>query len=140
MTSNWAKSREAFPVKWYGAFVESMPSQADKHVAITGTTSGTGLEAAKAIVGKGGHVISLNRPSERAAASLATLQQACKDGGTATQVDCDLQSLASVHEAATRVKQILSGKGLDALVNNAGARVFACQRIRLPAGSPATRC
>lgn len=85
-----------------------------------GTTSGTGFEAAKAIVSKGGSVYALNRPSERAVASLQALNEACKEGGTATQVDCDLQDFSSVRAAAADVKKHLKGKGLDALLNNAG--------------------
>lgn len=72
----------------------------------------------------------LNRPSERVSASLQALQEASKAGGTATQVDCDLQDFSSVRNAAAEVKKNLKGKGLDALLNNAGAvRRISCVRF-----------
>lgn len=49
------------PDVYYGKYVEGMASQHGKVFAITGTTSGTGFEAAKAIVSKGGTVLCLNR-------------------------------------------------------------------------------
>lgn len=47
--------------------------------------------------------------------------EAAKEGGTATQVDCDLQDFSSVRKAAAELKKHLKGKGLDGLLNNAGA-------------------
>ena len=101
-----------------------MPSQEGKHVAITGCTTGTGYEAAKAIVSRGGNVIALNRPSERAVACLADIRAACKEGANAQHVDCDLQDFASVRSAAAQVKQHVKGDGLHCLLNNAGAVAF----------------
>lgn len=116
-------SKPDVPIKWYNDYVAAMPSQEGKNVAITGCTSGTGLETAKAIASRGGHIFALNRPSERAVASLAAMKEACKDGGTATHIDCDLQDYASVRSAASQVKNAVQAKGLHCLLNNAG--VFA---------------
>lgn len=111
--------------KHYDAYASSMVSQAGKVFAITGTTSGTGFMAARAIVTKGGKVLCLNRPSERASASLTALKEFCADGGSAEQVDCDLQSFASVRNAAATVKKQAGPTGLFALVNNAGVMALA---------------
>lgn len=106
--------------KYYDDFVKGMASQSGKVFAITGTTSGTGFEAARALVGKGGTVFCLNRPSDRASASLASLQEACADGGAAKQIDCDLQDFASVRAAAATVAAETTATGINALLNNAG--------------------
>jgi NAD(P)-dependent dehydrogenase (short-subunit alcohol dehydrogenase family) len=116
------------PNRWYDDYVAAMPSQAGKHIAITGCTSGTGFDAAKAIVSRGGNVIALNRPSERAVSALAAIQAACKDGATATHVDCDLQDFASVRSAAAEVSRKVQDAGLNCLLNNAGACLHSFAR------------
>ena len=45
------------PNKYYDAFVQDMASQKGKAFAVTGTTSGTGFEAAKALASRGGQVL-----------------------------------------------------------------------------------
>lgn len=99
---------------------------AGKSLAITGCTTGTGAVAARTFASKGGTVFVLNRPSERAEAALKSLKSACKDGGTVTQVDCDLQNLASVRKAAESVTSAVGASGLDVLCNNAGASRLSC--------------
>lgn len=74
------------PDKHYADFVDSMPSQKGRTLVITGTTSGTGFQAAKAIVSRGGTLLVLNRPSSRATAALEKLKGACAEGGTVEQV------------------------------------------------------
>lgn len=116
-------SKSSIPIKWYNSYVESMPSQQGKNVAITGCTSGTGLEAAKAIASRGGNVFALNRPSERASAAVLAIKEACKDGGTVTHIDCDLQDFQSVRAAAEKMQKDgqVKANGLNCLLNNAGA-------------------
>ena len=46
--------------------LDTLPGLTDKTIAITGTTSGTGLVAARTCGALGATVIMLNRPSERA--------------------------------------------------------------------------
>ena len=87
-------------------------------MAITGTTSGTGLVAAGAVARLGARVLLLNRPSPRAEAGLARLQEAHPDA-TFVSVDCDLQSFTSVRAAAATVRSMCPD-GLDVLCNNAG--------------------
>lgn len=123
-------SKPDIPIKWYNDYVAAMPSQEGKNVAITGCTSGTGLETAKAIASRGGNIFALNRPSERATASLAAMKEACKDGGTATHIDCDLQDYASVRFAASQVKNAVQAKGLHCLLNNAGVMALPEQATK----------
>jgi len=88
-----------------------------KVVAITGTTSGTGLICAREVAKKGATVILLNRSSQRAENSLEQLRQQVP-GATFESIVCDLQSFESVRNA---VKTIQSKyEKVDVLVNNAG--------------------
>ena len=68
-----------------------------------------------------GALILLNRPSERAENALKRLQKEAGDPERVTQVACDLQSFASVRNAAQEVDRIVGSLGLDVLANNAGA-------------------
>ena len=108
------------PHKHYDVFVEALPSQRGRVIAITGTSSGIGMEAARAVVLTGGNVLCLNRPSEHASASVRKLQSECADGAAATGVACDLQDVSSVMSAADVIRQHVRSTGLHALINNAG--------------------
>ena len=74
---------------------------------------------AKAIALKGGHVLALNRPSERATASSKEINGEAADGKV-TDIPCDLMDFESVRQAADGVTKACNGVGLDALVLNAG--------------------
>lgn len=89
-----------------------------KTVVITGTTSGTGQVAARTVANLGAKVLVLNRASERSAASFAELTSAFPDTEI-HDVECDLQSFASVKAAAARVVG-LCPEGIHVLCNNAG--------------------
>lgn len=104
----------------YEKYIEEMPSMEGKRVAITGTSSGTGRAIGKAIAMKGGHVLALNRPSERATASSAGIRKDAPEGKV-TDIPCDLMSFDSVLAAVSGVETACEGGGLDALVLNAGA-------------------
>ncbi len=85
---------------------------------LSGTTSGTGFIAAKAVAKHGGEVLLLNRPSSRSIASLERLREAVPDGKF-VPIDCDLQDFTSVRNAAAEIKS----KGYTSiycLANNAG--------------------
>ena len=88
-----------------------------KVVAVTGTTSGTGFVLAKETAKKGATVLLLNRASERSANSLSQLQELVPTGKFEA-IECDLQSFASVTNAAAIIKEKYDK--LDVLVNNAG--------------------
>lgn len=89
-----------------------------KTVAITGCTSGTGLVAAKTISALNCKtLILLNRPSDRAAAVLASF------GGAknVVHIDCDLSSFDSVRKAGAVLSALTANDGgLYCLVLNAG--------------------
>ena len=61
MGATFSSPEASVPDKYYDGFVKGMESQQGKVFAITGTTSGTGFEAAKALAGRGATVICLNR-------------------------------------------------------------------------------
>ena len=106
------------PTKHLHEWVKSLPSMEGRTVAVTGTTTGMGFIAAREILRKGGNVILLNRPSERAQKALERLQ-GNTTSGSCNAIDCDLQNFASVRDAAKAVENKASG-GLDVLCNNAG--------------------
>jgi len=88
-----------------------------KVVCITGTTSGTGLLAAKVCAGLGAVVVLLNRPSERVTKSVEELKKAYPTT-TFDSIACDLGKFADVERAAEEIK----GKyeAIYCLANNAG--------------------
>ena len=93
-----AYSKPDVPSVHFPAFVDALGDLSGRVYVITGTTSGTGRVAAHTIASKGGCVIMLNRPSERAERVQAELSQAF--GDRVRTVPCDLQRFASVREAA----------------------------------------
>ena len=95
--------------------------------AITGTTSGTGYICARELARLGARVLLLNRPSERADASLEQLR-AEVPGGSFEQIDCDLQDFACVRAAAQAVRETTDI--LDILCNNAGVMALPDQTTR----------
>ena len=90
-----------------------IPDQTGRTVLITGANSGLGLRNAQVLAGKGARVLMACRSPERGKTALATVP------GEAELVGLDLADLASVREAAARVRE-LTGDKLDVLVNNAG--------------------
>ncbi|MEL6180369.1 MAG: SDR family NAD(P)-dependent oxidoreductase [Myxococcota bacterium] len=95
--------------------------------AVTGTTSGTGYVCARELAKRGAKVLLLNRPSARAQASLARLQEEVPDGSFEA-IDCDLQDFASVR---TAIGQIASNyEQLDVLCNNAGVMALKDQATK----------
>ncbi len=117
-SSNYSKPHEIASVHFQG-FETDLPSQAGRVVAITGCTSGTGLVAALTAAKKGAHVVLLNRRSSRSEAALELVKKASPNG-TATAIDCDLQSLSSVRSAIDNLNKAFSDTGIDVLCMNAG--------------------
>jgi hypothetical protein len=83
----------------FDEFVKKLPSMEGKTVAVTGSTSGTGLIFAKTCATLGAKVILLNRPSDRAQAAFDAVKAAAPDCKLMS-VPCDLQSFKSVRSAA----------------------------------------
>jgi retinol dehydrogenase 12 len=88
---------------------------AGKTVLVTGTTSGIGLEAARALAAMGGEVALGARDVVRGE---AVAEEISGTGGRAKLLPIDMASFASVRAAAERFARA-HGK-LDVLVNNAG--------------------
>jgi len=116
MSPNYKKP--ALKNVYYVDVAKNLPSLKGKTVAITGTTSGTGSVAAKTMADRGARVILLNRASAKADTALEELKTSLPTAEF-IPVECDLQSFASVRNAAAKVKA-LCPEGLDVLCNNAG--------------------
>ena len=106
------------PSIYFEELTETLPKLTEKTIAITGTTSGTGLVAARTCGALGATVIMLNRPSDRAKNVLESLKEE-NHPGSFHHVDCDLQDFESVRNSVPEV-QSLCESGLDVLCNNAG--------------------
>lgn len=115
--------KQELPSVHFPSFRKSLPTQEGKLFAITGTTSGTGFVAAKTIRELGGDVILLNRSSERSKNSFQVLEK-ISSTGKLHNIECDLQSFASVRKAITEIQK-LAKDGLDVLCNNAGVMALA---------------
>ena len=88
-----------------------------KTYVITGTTSGTGFEAAKILLSKGARVVMLNRNPTKSEDTIATLKQELADDIDVLSIKMDLSEQASVKRAAEEV--IKKVTRIDALICNA---------------------
>ena len=88
-----------------------------KTFVITGTTSGTGYEAAKILLSKGAKVVMLNRNIQKSETTVATLKQELGDSIDVSNIQMDLAEQASVRKAATEVLDTVPK--IDALMLNA---------------------
>ena len=96
---------------------ERLSNLSDKTYLITGTTSGTGFEAAKILLSKGAKVVMLNRNPKKAADTIAILKQELGNDIAVSNIQMDLAELASVRRAAKEVLKTVSQ--IDALICNA---------------------
>lgn len=88
-----------------------------KTFIITGTTSGTGFEAAKILLSKGAKVVMLNRNNKKSKETIATLKQELGGNIDVSNIQMDLAEQASVRKAAEEVIQTVPK--IDALMLNA---------------------
>ena len=88
-----------------------------KTYVITGTTSGTGFEAAKILLSKGAKVVMLNRNSKKAEDTIAILKQELGKAIEVINIQMDLSKQASVKKAAEEVLKTVPQ--IDALICNA---------------------
>ena len=100
-----------------GCTPERIENLSGKTFVITGTTSGTGFEAAKILLSKGAKVTMLNRNPKKSENTIHTLKQALGNDILVNAITMDLSSQASVKKAAEMV--IANEPQIDALICNA---------------------
>lgn len=88
-----------------------------KTYVITGTTSGTGFEAAKILLSKGARVVMLNRNPKKAKDTIEVLKKELGNTIEVSNITMDLAAQASVKKAAAEVLKTVSQ--IDALICNA---------------------
>jgi len=88
-----------------------------KTFLITGTTSGTGYEAAKILLAKGASVVMLNRNPTKAEATIAKLKTELGSEIDVSNIVMDLSQQASVQNAAEQILKTIPQ--IDALICNA---------------------
>lgn len=96
---------------------ERLGNLSGKTYLITGTTSGTGFEAAKILLSKGAKVVMLNRNAKKAEDAIATLKQELGNNIDVSNIRMDLAEQASVKAAAAEVLEQVTR--IDALMCNA---------------------
>jgi dehydrogenase/reductase SDR family member 12 len=90
----------------------------DKHMVITGASSGLGYAAAQEFARRGATLTLVMRDAQKAQDTVATLQR--ETGNTAIRYElADLSLMAEVDALIARLKK--RGEPVDVLVNNAGA-------------------
>lgn len=100
-----------------GWTAELMKSQKGKTFLITGTTSGTGFEAAKILLSKGAKVVMLNRNQKKAEAVMLSYKNELGNNIKVSNITVDLGKLSSVRKAADAILKTVSR--IDALILNA---------------------
>jgi NAD(P)-dependent dehydrogenase (short-subunit alcohol dehydrogenase family) len=95
---------------------ELMKSQKGKTFVITGTTSGTGFEAARILLSKDAKVVMLNRNAKKSADTMAVLKERLGNSIEVSSILMDLGEQASVKKAAAEVLEKVDR--IDALMCN----------------------
>lgn len=95
---------------------ELMKSQKGKTFLITGTTSGTGYEAARILLSKGAKVVMLNRNPKKSEEAIAAYKSELGEGIDVSYVTIDLGKQESVKKAAEVVLRTVAR--IDALMCN----------------------
>ena len=112
--------------------INSIPSQEDRIVFITGANSGLGFDTAQTLLQKGATVILGCRSLEKAEQARKKLFDE-NDGGNIEVLEMDLADLEKVDEAVDQM--IAKYEKLDLLINNAGVmappQIFSQQGFEL---------
>lgn len=85
---------------------------------VTGASAGIGKATARMLVGMGWQVIGTGRDPARAAAAIAEIAGAAKDGGSFVMLRGDFDLMAEVKRLAGEIRALTPR--IDVLVNNAG--------------------
>jgi NAD(P)-dependent dehydrogenase (short-subunit alcohol dehydrogenase family) len=94
-----------------------IPDQSSRVAVVTGANGGLGLEVARALAGKGAHVVMAARDQAKAEAAVASIRGE-NPGASLELRPLDLASLASVRKTAAAI--LADHSRIDVLVNNAG--------------------
>ena len=98
-----------------------------KTFVITGTTSGTGFEAARILLSKGAKVVMLNRNAKKSETVISTYKQVLGDNIEVSFILMDLAKQASVKKAAVEVLEKVTR--IDALICNAAIAQVPKQQL-----------
>lgn len=104
---------------------DSIPGLTGRTAVVTGANGGLGLETARALAGKGAHVVMAARNQEKATEAAELIRAAIPDASLEI-VPLDLGSLRSVREAVDQV--LAAHPTVDILVNNAGVMAMPEQQ------------
>ena len=94
---------------------------------ITGTTSGTGLEATRILLSKDAKVVMLNRNAKKSSALIGTLKTELGNHIDVSFIHMDLAAQASVRKAAAEVLEKVTH--IDALICNAAIAQVPKQKL-----------
>lgn len=109
--------------KYFPEFEANLADLSGKTIAVTGTTSGTGLVFARTCARKGARVLMLNRKSSRSDSAQERVKAESPSGSVET-IECDLMSFDSVRAACAVLVTACAKDGLDVLCCNAGIMAF----------------
>jgi len=98
-----------------------------KTFIITGTTSGTGFEAARILLSKGAKVVMLNRNPKKSEDTINTLKQTLGNNIDVLNIRMDLAEQSSVRKAAAEVLKKVSR--IDGLICNAAIAQVPSQKL-----------
>ncbi len=98
-----------------------------KTYVITGTTSGTGFEAARILLSKGAKVVMLNRNPKKAEETITKLKETLGDAIDVLNIQMDLAEQASVKSAAQEILDTVSR--IDVLIRNAAIAQVPTQKL-----------
>jgi NAD(P)-dependent dehydrogenase (short-subunit alcohol dehydrogenase family) len=104
---------------------DDIPDQTGRVAVVTGANGGLGLEVARALAGRGAHVVMAARDQARGQAAQASIRDQVPDASLELR-PLDLASLASVAEAAAAI--LADHPRIDLLVNNAGVMAISERR------------
>jgi NAD(P)-dependent dehydrogenase (short-subunit alcohol dehydrogenase family) len=102
-----------------------IPDQSGAVAVVTGANGGLGLEVARELARRGGHVVMAARDQAKAEAARASIRAEVPDASLELQ-PLDLASQASAREAAGRI--LAAHPRVDILVNNAGVMAIPERR------------